>query len=44
VQIGDDQLDRGEGVPYTPERLAEITEKAFANARQGKKINPDVAP
>jgi len=44
VQIGDDQLDRGEGVPYTPERLAAITEKAFANARQGKKINPDVTP
>jgi antitoxin ParD1/3/4 len=44
VQVGDAQLDRGEGVPYTPERLATITEKAFANARQGKKINPDVAP
>ena len=43
VQVGDDQLDRGEGVAYTPERLATITEKAFANARDGKKINPDVA-
>ena len=43
VQIGDDQIDRGEGVVYTPERLATITEKAFANARDGKKTNPDVA-
>jgi antitoxin ParD1/3/4 len=44
VQIGDDQLERGEGTPYTPERLETITAKAFANARQGKKVNPDVAP
>jgi len=44
VQVGDDQLDRGEGVPYTPERLATITEKALSSARHGKKVNPDVAP
>jgi len=44
VQVGYDQLDRGEGLPYTPERLAAITDKAFANARQDKKINPDAAP
>lgn len=44
VQIGDDQLERGEGIPYTPERLEAITAKAFANSRHGKKINPDVAP
>ncbi len=43
VKVGDDQLDRGEGVAYTPERLVTITEKAFANARDGKKVNPDVA-
>ncbi|MEI7869101.1 MAG: type II toxin-antitoxin system ParD family antitoxin [Candidatus Methylumidiphilus sp.] len=43
VQVGDDQLDRGEGVAYTTERLATITEKAFANSRNGKKVNPDVA-
>jgi antitoxin ParD1/3/4 len=44
VQAGDEQLERGEGVPYTPERLAKITEKAFANALNGKQISPDVAP
>ncbi|WP_374090139.1 type II toxin-antitoxin system ParD family antitoxin [Methylomicrobium lacus] len=43
VQVGDDQLERGEGIPYTPERLETITAKAFANSRQGKKVNPDVA-
>jgi len=43
VQIGDDQLDRGEGIPYTPERLEIITAKTFANSRNGKKVNPDVA-
>ncbi len=43
VQVGDDQLDRGEGLTYTPERLEIITEKAFANARDGKKVNSDAA-
>ena len=36
VQVGDAQLDRGEGIPYTTERLEAITEKAFANSRLGK--------
>ena len=44
VQVGDAQIDRGEGIPYTPDRLAAITAKALANASQGKKVNPDVAP
>lgn len=44
VQIGDEQLDRGEGVTYAPERLDRITEKALTNARNGKKVSPDVAP
>ncbi len=42
VFIGDEQLDRGEGIPYTQARLDAITANAFANKRQGKKINPDV--
>ncbi|HEY8034862.1 MAG TPA: type II toxin-antitoxin system ParD family antitoxin [Methylobacter sp.] len=42
VQIGDEQLNRGEGILYTPERLETITAKALANAKHGKKINPDV--
>jgi antitoxin ParD1/3/4 len=42
VQIGDEQLNRGEGIPYSPERLKTITAKALANSKHGKKINPDV--
>lgn len=44
VQLGDAQLELGEGIPYTQERLEAITEKAFANSRLGKPVNPDVAP
>lgn len=44
VQVGDEQIERGEGVAYTPERLDQITEKAFANAHIGKKVSADVAP
>jgi len=44
VQVGDDQLERGEGTPYTPEQLETITAKAFANSRHSKKVNPDVVP
>jgi len=44
VQVGDDQLERGEGAPYTPDRLETITAKAFSNSRHGKKVSPDVAP
>ena len=34
----------GENSHYTQERLKAITEKAFANSRLGKSVNPDVAP
>lgn len=44
VQVGDAQLERGEGVVYTPERLASITDRAFANVSSGKPVNPDVRP
>jgi antitoxin ParD1/3/4 len=43
VQIGDEQLNRGEGIPYNAERLETITAKALANSKHGKTINPDVA-
>ncbi len=38
------QLERGEGVAYTPERLEQITKKAFTNARSSKKVSAEVAP
>jgi antitoxin ParD1/3/4 len=44
VQVGDKQIDSGEGVAYTPDRLASITAKALDNARKGKKVSPDVTP
>ena len=44
VQVGDEQLDRGEGTSYTPERLEAITANAFANAARGKVVSADVKP
>jgi hypothetical protein len=35
-------LERGEGVAHTPACLEQITQKALANARKGKKVSPDV--
>ncbi|OAI06332.1 hypothetical protein A1353_08890 [Methylomonas methanica] len=43
VQLGDEQLDRGEGIAYSTSRLEKITEKAFSNSRNGKKVSTDVA-
>ncbi len=44
VKLGDEQLDRGEGIAYTKDRLAHITAKAFDNAMNGKKVKSDVKP
>jgi antitoxin ParD1/3/4 len=42
VAVGDEQLDRGEGETYTPERLEQITAKALANAGKGTEVSADV--
>jgi antitoxin ParD1/3/4 len=44
VRVGDEQIDRGEGIRYSQERLETITAKAFTHASQGKKVNSDVTP
>ncbi|MDD5493739.1 MAG: type II toxin-antitoxin system ParD family antitoxin [Dehalococcoidia bacterium] len=44
VQIGENQLERGEGETYTADRLDKITDKAFSNALSGKKVSADVVP
>jgi antitoxin ParD1/3/4 len=44
VQIGDEQLARGEGSVYSAETLDKITEKALTNSRNSKKINAEIAP
>jgi antitoxin ParD1/3/4 len=44
VAVGDEQLARGEGAPYSAELLEKLTERAMANARAAKKVSPDVTP
>jgi len=44
VRVGDEQLDRGEGRPFSRELLDQITEAARTGARQGRKVGPDVTP
>ena len=44
LQSGLDQLDRGEGVPFTPELMAEIRRDADERFRRGEQPNPDVCP
>ena len=45
VRIGDEQIERGETVPYSQELMEQISQRAVQRARQGKKVdNPDVLP
>lgn len=45
VRIGDEQIERGETVPYSQELMEQIGQRAVERAQQGKKIdNPDVLP
>ena len=44
IAVGQAELDRGEGIPYTPELMEEIWQEARANLRSGKPIHPDVLP
>ncbi len=45
VRIGDEQIERGETVPYSKELMEEIGQRAVQRATQGKLIdNPDVLP
>jgi antitoxin ParD1/3/4 len=44
IRKGDEQLDRGEGMDYTPEELKRIEESAV-KAMRGKQLpDPDVLP
>ena len=42
VALGDAQLQRGEGVPYTTALLDRITEQAVKALHSGQPIDPDV--
>lgn len=44
LQSGIDQLDRGEGIPFTPELVAQMRRDAEERLRRGESPNPDVCP
>jgi antitoxin ParD1/3/4 len=44
IKLGDDQLDRGLGVPYTPDALRDITHSAIESMNGGTAMDPDVLP
>jgi antitoxin ParD1/3/4 len=44
IKLGDDQLDRGEGVAYTAEALKDITQSAIGAMHGDKPMDPDVLP
>jgi antitoxin ParD1/3/4 len=44
LQSGLDQLDRGEGIPFTPELVEEMRREAADRFRRGERPNPDVVP
>jgi antitoxin ParD1/3/4 len=41
---GLDQLDRGEGIPFTPELMSKIRREVAERYRRGEQPNPDVCP
>ena len=44
VAKGEAQLDRGEGIAYTPKLMASMTKKAIKDMHSGKPTDPDVLP
>jgi antitoxin ParD1/3/4 len=42
VRVGDEQLERGEGVRYTLGLVERMTQKALTDAKSDKAVNPDV--
>lgn len=44
IKVGDDQLERGQGVVYSAEALEDITQSAVEAMHSGKPMDPDVLP
>jgi antitoxin ParD1/3/4 len=44
LRRGDDQLDRGEGIPYSANTLNDITTSARSAMHSGQPMDPDVLP
>ena len=44
LKVGDDQLNQGEGIAYTPETLNDITQSAIGAMHSGTPTDADVLP
>ena len=44
IKIGDDQLDRGEGIVYTPQTLNDITQSAVSAMHRDTPMDADDVP
>ena len=44
IKLGDDQLDRGEGMAYSADVLKDITQSAMGAMHSDKPMDPDVVP
>ena len=44
LKVGDDQLNLGEGIAYTPETLNDITQSAISAMHSGTPTDADVLP
>ncbi len=44
IAKGERQLDRSEGIPYTPALMEAIAQKAIVSMHTGVSIRPDVLP
>jgi antitoxin ParD1/3/4 len=44
IQLGFDQIDRGEGTEWTPERWKDIDQKAKQRIQEGRRPKADVCP
>ncbi len=44
LQSGIDQLDRGEGIPFTPDLVSQMRRDAEDRLRRGESPNADVCP
>lgn len=44
IRQGDDQLNRGEGIAFTPQVLNDITQSAISSQHSGQPMDTDVLP
>ncbi|HEY9105695.1 MAG TPA: type II toxin-antitoxin system ParD family antitoxin [Roseateles sp.] len=44
IKQGDDELDRGEGIPFTAKTLDDITGEAVSSMHSGTPMDADVLP